>query len=175
LRGFVHDPGLADANGISPDYGVVDAHAHVAPMIDTDQYMGWLRGQVQAAGVRITQRRIEGSPGRPGGATASGVRRRRDRQLHRPRRGGGARLADVPAARRARARDQRRSADAEGDAGALEPVRAGLRPCRTGNVCVEREDATAIVHNYGHGGSGFSLSWGVRARSPRPSCGRPAR
>ena len=35
-------PGLADANGISPDYGVVDAYAHMAPMIDTDQYMGWL-------------------------------------------------------------------------------------------------------------------------------------
>jgi D-amino-acid oxidase len=60
VRGFVHDPDLADANGISPDYGVVDAYAHVAPMIDTDRYMGWLRREAQAAGVRITQRRIEG-------------------------------------------------------------------------------------------------------------------
>jgi D-amino-acid oxidase len=25
---------------------------------------------------------------------------------------------------------------------------------------VEREQATSIDHNYGHGGSGFSLSWG---------------
>jgi D-amino-acid oxidase len=41
-----------------------------------------------------------------------------------------------------------------------EPVRAGLRPCRTGNVCLEREGDTTIVHNYGHGGSGFSFSWG---------------
>ena len=41
-----------------------------------------------------------------------------------------------------------------------EPVRAGLRPLRNGNVCLEREDATNVVHNYGHGGSGFSFSWG---------------
>jgi D-amino-acid oxidase len=60
VRGFVHDVGLAEANGVSPDYGAVDAYAHLAPMIDTDLYMGWMRGEAQAAGVRITQRRIEG-------------------------------------------------------------------------------------------------------------------
>jgi D-amino-acid oxidase len=31
---------------------------------------------------------------------------------------------------------------------------------RNGNVCLEAEPATSIVHNYGHGGSGFSFSWG---------------
>ncbi len=41
-----------------------------------------------------------------------------------------------------------------------EPVRVGLRPMRNGNVCLEREAGTRIVHNYGHGGSGFSFSWG---------------
>jgi D-amino-acid oxidase len=35
-----------------------------------------------------------------------------------------------------------------------------LRPVRNGNVCLEREAGTSIVHNYGHGGSGFSFSWG---------------
>jgi D-amino-acid oxidase len=40
------------------------------------------------------------------------------------------------------------------------PVRVGLRPMRNGNVCLEQEAGTSIVHNYGHGGSGFSLSWG---------------
>ena len=41
-----------------------------------------------------------------------------------------------------------------------EPVRVGLRPVGKGNVCLEREPGTRIVHNYGHGGSGFSFSWG---------------
>jgi D-amino-acid oxidase len=41
--------------------------------------------------------------------------------------------------------------------------RVGLRPFRKSGVRVEREklrDGRAIVHNYGHGGSGFTLSWG---------------
>lgn len=42
------------------------------------------------------------------------------------------------------------------------PVKVGLRPKRD-RVCVERRtlgDGRAVVHNYGHGGSGFTLSWG---------------
>ena len=39
-------------------------------------------------------------------------------------------------------------------------VRVGLRPYRERNVRLEREPARRIVHNYGHGGSGFTLSWG---------------
>jgi D-amino-acid oxidase len=41
-----------------------------------------------------------------------------------------------------------------------EPVRVGLRPVRRQNVRLEREPGTRIVHNYGHGGSGVTLSWG---------------
>ncbi len=41
-----------------------------------------------------------------------------------------------------------------------EPVRVGLRPLRPGNVRLEREKGTHIVHNYGHGGSGVTFSWG---------------
>jgi D-amino-acid oxidase len=48
------------------------------------------------------------------------------------------------------------TAEADGN----EPVRAGLRPFRPGNVRVEREPETGIVHNYGHGGSGVTFSWG---------------
>jgi D-amino-acid oxidase len=48
--------------------------------------------------------------------------------------------------------------DAEIDA--HEPVRVGLRPVRDRNVRVEAEPRTRIVHNYGHGGSGVTLSWG---------------
>jgi D-amino-acid oxidase len=42
-------------------------------------------------------------------------------------------------------------------------ARVGLRPFRKSGVRVERDrlrDGRALVHNYGHGGSGFTLSWG---------------
>lgn len=41
--------------------------------------------------------------------------------------------------------------------------RVGLRPFRRSGVRLEREqlrDGRPVVHNYGHGGSGFTLSWG---------------
>lgn len=43
------------------------------------------------------------------------------------------------------------------------PPVVGIRPCRTTGIRLETDYATAsipIIHNYGHGGSGFSLSWG---------------
>ena len=43
---------------------------------------------------------------------------------------------------------------------AAEPVRVGLRPIRRQNVRLEAEAGTRIVHNYGHGGSGVTFSWG---------------
>jgi D-amino-acid oxidase len=41
--------------------------------------------------------------------------------------------------------------------------RVGLRPCRRRGVRVAAEklrDGRPVIHNYGHGGSGFTLSWG---------------
>ena len=41
--------------------------------------------------------------------------------------------------------------------------RVGLRPFRKSGVRLEREqlpDNRTVIHNYGHGGSGFTLSWG---------------
>ena len=41
--------------------------------------------------------------------------------------------------------------------------RVGLRPFRKSGVRLEKEklrDGRAVIHNYGHGGSGFTLSWG---------------
>jgi D-amino-acid oxidase len=41
--------------------------------------------------------------------------------------------------------------------------RVGLRPYRKSGVRLEREktrDGRVVIHNYGHGGSGFTLSWG---------------
>jgi len=46
------------------------------------------------------------------------------------------------------------------------PVRAervGLRPFRRSGVRLERDrlrDGRTVIHNYGHGGAGFTLSWG---------------
>jgi D-amino-acid oxidase len=40
--------------------------------------------------------------------------------------------------------------------------RVGFRPFRLSGVCVERaqtRDGRVLIHNYGHGGSGFTLSW----------------
>lgn len=39
---------------------------------------------------------------------------------------------------------------------------SGLRPYRK-RVCIEKEPDRNIIHNYGHGGSGFTLSWGCAA------------
>lgn len=41
-----------------------------------------------------------------------------------------------------------------------DPLRVGLRPFRASCVRLEAEPGTAIVHNYGHGGAGVTLSWG---------------
>jgi D-amino-acid oxidase len=41
--------------------------------------------------------------------------------------------------------------------------RVGLRPFRKSGVRLEKEklsDGRTVIHNYGHGGSGFTLSWG---------------
>lgn len=41
-----------------------------------------------------------------------------------------------------------------------EPVRAGLRPVRKQNVRLEQDGSMPLIHNYGHGGSGVTFSWG---------------
>lgn len=45
---------------------------------------------------------------------------------------------------------------------AVEVVKVGLRPCRSQVrlECERRPDGGLLVHDYGHGGSGYTLSWG---------------
>ncbi len=41
-------------------------------------------------------------------------------------------------------------------------VKVGLRPFRNSGVRLELEklgDGRSVIHNYGHGGAGFTLSW----------------
>jgi len=45
-------------------------------------------------------------------------------------------------------------------------VWSGIRPCRAKNIALAKDDSGAkwIVHNYGHGGGGITLSWGCAKR-----------
>lgn len=55
-------------------------------------------------------------------------------------------------------------------------VIVGLRPYRPAGFVVRREryDAKTVVHNYGHGGGGITLSWGSSALAVREVAHRPA-
>jgi D-amino-acid oxidase len=49
------------------------------------------------------------------------------------------------------------------DAPRVVAERVGLRPFRKSGIRLERDclrDGRPVIHNYGHGGSGFTLSWG---------------
>lgn len=228
---FVHDPSLAAVNGANPEFGICDAYAHLAPMIDTDVYMEWLLDEVQRAGCHIVRQRISGdlrqqeavllrqfSAEAIVNCTGLGAAELVDDAVY-PLRGALIRVRNggdgTPAIRQAHCvaheetnpdphfifivprgrnmlvlgglaepheRDLRIGLDdyaplqrmyercveflpqlkqARIDAG--EPVRVGLRPVRPQNVRLERESGTRIVHNYGHGGSGVTLSWGCAA------------
>lgn len=48
----------------------------------------------------------------------------------------------------------------------------GLRPCRKGGIRIEKEEVegpggekVVLVHNYGHGGTGYQSSWGCAMRA----------
>jgi D-amino-acid oxidase len=49
-------------------------------------------------------------------------------------------------------------------------LRVGLHPFRRAGVRVERESGDTVVHNYGHGGSGVTLSWGCARDAARLAC-----
>lgn len=59
VRGFVRTPSLIEKNGIDPAYGAVDAYEHLAPIIDTDQSMGWLMDLVRSKGATLVTEEID--------------------------------------------------------------------------------------------------------------------
>jgi D-amino-acid oxidase len=228
VRGFVRDIGLAYLNGVDSSAGIRDAYAHLAPMIDTDRYMAWLRRRVEDAGVRIHRRRIEGRLSEQEvrlqqefgvaaivncaglgaielhGASMYALRgalvhvRNDGRRMPRvdeahcvspdEQTGDSNFIFIVPRGRDVLAlgglaeidehdldvglhdhppiRDMYERCVAflpalrEAELVSDDPVRVGLRPFRRANVCLEREPGTRIIHNYAHGGAGFTFSWG---------------
>ncbi|KAF8880844.1 nucleotide-binding domain-containing protein [Infundibulicybe gibba] len=60
IQAFKHDPTLVKTHAVNQDAGVVDSYRHLAPVIDTDQYMGWLRSTVVAKGGKLITARING-------------------------------------------------------------------------------------------------------------------
>jgi D-amino-acid oxidase len=235
VREFVHDPALVHKAGVNPHFGVQDAYAHLAPVVDTDVYLAWLMARVLAAGGRVVQHRFDG-PLREsakslcsefrvdaivnctglGSADLAGdsmyplrgalVRVRNDGR--RFPRVAEAHCLTQPGAEHGpgfvfivpRGQDTlvlggiaepdkwaldigmhnyepvqqivKRCVDflpilENAEVDAHEPVRVGLRPFRDRSVRVEREPGTNIVHNYGHGGSGVSLSWGCAREAAR--------
>jgi D-amino-acid oxidase len=229
VTGFVRDPGLAEANGVSPGYGIQDAYAHIAPMIDTNVYTDWLLKQVENEGIPVTWARVNGRLADQEkslrdaygvdaivNCTGLGAAELHDKPMY-PLRGAlvrvindGSRMPKIDQAHCV-SHDERHGDEqdivfivprgeglvvlgglAERDEwdtnislenhqpvrdmydrcirfmpdiekaqiDPAEPVRAGLRPFRGQNVCLETEPGTNIVHNYAHGGAGFSFSWG---------------
>lgn len=228
VRGLRRDAALAEANGVSPDYGIQDAYCHLAPVVDTDVYTDWLLRRLRDAGCEVVQRRLHGTLKeqeqalrREFGAdlivNCSGLgakelacddmvplrgalirmindgsrmpridqahcisisegERRQDMVYIIPR---GERIVllgglvephqwsvDIGLENHPPVRDMFRRCQSfmpalcQGEIDPHEPVRVGLRPHRPGNVRLEREPGTGIIHNYGHGGSGITFSWG---------------
>lgn len=62
VREFRHDPALIEENEVNAQkIGLKDAYSHLAPMVDTDVYMGWLLEEVKRAGCNIVNKRISGN------------------------------------------------------------------------------------------------------------------
>jgi D-amino-acid oxidase len=60
IQGFKRDMSVVKELDLDPNYGVVDAYEHLAPIIDTDQAMIWLMGLVQSKGARLLTETIDG-------------------------------------------------------------------------------------------------------------------
>jgi D-amino-acid oxidase len=235
IRGFRRHRGIVGERRVDPAYGVVDAYEHLAPVIDTDVCMEFLKDLVTAKGAKLITRTIVGDLFDQEASllaefsaqviiNCTGLAATElagDKSCY-PIRGGLIRVVndgrdfpkvnqvlvisadamhdaneivflvprnddilliggiaepnlssldltlDSPIIKRMRARCEAFLPDLRNARVDVEyPVAQGLRPFRPSNVRVERElrlhpggRASSIVHNYGHGGSGWTLSFG---------------
>lgn len=60
VREFRHDASLIAGHGVNPNLGLRDAYTHLAPMVDTDVYLGWLLAETRGAGCRILEGKVAG-------------------------------------------------------------------------------------------------------------------
>ncbi|CAO1603758.1 hypothetical protein XANCAGTX0491_007336 [Xanthoria calcicola] len=60
VHGFSRSAESIHKHGINPRYGAVDAYEHLAPVIDTDRCMEWLRLLVQSKGAKFHTETITG-------------------------------------------------------------------------------------------------------------------
>ncbi|KAJ8457072.1 hypothetical protein ONZ45_g18461 [Pleurotus djamor] len=60
ILGFKHDPTLVAQHAVNQNFGVVDSYRHLAPVIDTDHYMVWLKQTVARKGARFITAKING-------------------------------------------------------------------------------------------------------------------
>jgi D-amino-acid oxidase len=228
VKEFRHDPALIVEHGVNRELGYCDAYTHLAPMIDTDVYLGWLLAEVQRAGCRVIEGKVVGllrsqeqTLLREYGADAivncAGLGAGElSGNLVSPLRGALIRVhndgVDLPRITEAHCVSHNGSIKERGFIfivprgndmlvlgglaepfewkvdidfdnyepiremyrrcveflpvlrgaviDAAQPVRVGLRPFRQEGVRLENEPGTRIVHNFGHGGSGVTYSWG---------------
>ncbi|KAH8103352.1 FAD dependent oxidoreductase [Cristinia sonorae] len=60
IRGFKRDANLVKEHAVNQKAGVVDSYQHIAPAIDTDSYMTWLRFIVACKGAQFVTDRVDG-------------------------------------------------------------------------------------------------------------------
>jgi D-amino-acid oxidase len=225
---FRHDAALIAEKGVGGEIDLADAYTHMAPMVETDIYMGWLMEEVRRVGCRIVEEKITGllrdreeellerfGADAIVNCAGLGARELGDDSVY-PLRGAIIRVRNdgraMPKVTEAHCISHDGSSEdsgflfivprgddmlvlggfsepgewdldlsldnhepirevhrrciefmpalADAEIEAAEPVRSGLRPFRDQNVRLESEAGTRIVHNYGHGGSGITFSWG---------------
>lgn len=228
VQNFERSAELIERNGVSRESGVCDAYTYLAPLIQTDVYMEWLRGRLVSSGCRFEERRLT----RPLNETQQSMRAEHNVcaivncsglgsielacDTMQPLRGALIRVVNDGSAfpklttAHCLAHDENganqqmvyiiprgddrlllggiaelgewnteinrenyepirnilkrcrdflpslRSAEVDEQ----DPLRVGLRPYRRENVRLEQDEEGRVFHNYGHGGSGFTFSWG---------------
>ena len=60
VRGFRRDARIIKERNVDETYGAIDAYEHLAPVIDTDQAMGWLTRLVEQKGAKLVTETIVG-------------------------------------------------------------------------------------------------------------------